>query len=279
MSKKRKKKYNWKNKYIFLAYEYAKSGLSDFRIIKALGITYPYFEKWLKEKPLFKKAIKKGRQMRRDMKGNEISFEEYIYQQLSPEMKEVYDDLVKIDEEGGGVAEIEALLENKGKRFKQRMFIHSLVMMNYALSSALRRTGVPYRTFIKWKEEDPEFAELMAEIKFHKKNFYEDALNHQIKEGDTQCIIFANRTYNADRFMEPKHQIEINKNVYKKSISVVAIDDLKLSLEEKRKLLEKVRDVKAIESKEENALPPAMYEGRLLNGADAEYTETVSGDR
>jgi hypothetical protein len=59
--------------------------------------------------------------------------------------------------------------------------------------------NVSKRTIDGWLRSDPEFPELMAEVEFHKKNFFESGLVGQVEEGNVQSIIFANRTYNRDR--------------------------------------------------------------------------------
>jgi len=243
----KKKRYKWKYEYIFTAYELAKNGARKEDYLQALGIKEDTFLIWRKEIPLLRLAIKKGKEARR--RGIELneSFSEYIYGHLSPEMKEVYDRLERY-EKAGNVSKIEELMNRKGRRFRQRMLIHAWASLNFSLSAALKRCGVPYQMFLRWKREDLEFAQLLDEIEFHKKNFYEEALNKQIAMGDSTCIIFANRTINADRFPEPKQQINIQKQIHHQ-IDIVQVSQLNLPVEVKRLLLEEVRRVKSVGSR------------------------------
>ncbi len=245
------------NQHIFQVYELARQGLSKRKISKIIGVSYPCFLSWVQKRKLIKKAYKKGRKANKALLQKNETLSNYIYRHLSDDMREVYDELVEIDKEGYGVSKIEALMTNRGKKFRQRMLLHAYTMMNFNLSGALHRCGVSYAEFCNWKNRDQGFSELLSEIDFHKRNFYEDALNTAVAEGDSQCIIFVNRTYNAERFPEPKQRLQVDKNI-RKTVTSITIDSLGLSVEKKRELLERIRQAKQVESREVAALPPVI---------------------
>jgi len=245
----------WKDKFVVRGYELAKVGMSEEKISRVLGISTPTFRSWMKKKPIFKTAIKQGRRMLKG-KGEEAStFRDYIYKRLSPKAREVWKTLNRMHKTKSGIEKVQLMLETQGKGMRQSLFIYAWTSANFNISAAMRKILVGRGTFELWKK-DPEFLNLVHEIEWHKKNFFEDHLCMLIKGGDTAATIFANSTYNKDRgygrnaTLKVEGEMTVNRNV-------MSVDDLELSLEARKEILRAVRHRKKVESEvvEQKALP------------------------
>jgi hypothetical protein len=186
----------WDVEFIFKAYDLAKVGSSEYKIAAALGVERQTVRNWRKMHPLFDKAIKIGK--RTSQAGGTNTFIDYVYGMLPKELKSVWDEMQSYGENLSR-SKIEALLWDKGKRFRQHLFIHALVHCNFNASEACRKVGITYDALQKWQEKDPIFTDLLTEVHIHKKNFFEGALINLIANGDTSATIFANKTINRDR--------------------------------------------------------------------------------
>lgn len=230
----------WNHDYYIKAYDLAKQGMRNQRLAKALGISKPTLLEWMKRHPAFKRAIQTGREQFN--KVQEGSFREYVYEQLSPEMKEVWDEINACSEDPNGVVRIEALLHAKGKRVRQHMFLYAVVDNNFNASQACRFVNISVHTLRLWIANDPDFRELMDEINWHKKNFYEEGLVALVRRRDPAATIYANKTYNRDRGYGDSKTVEhTGKLEHDHSGEVRVIDNEKLQklpLQTRRQLLE-----------------------------------------
>lgn len=95
-------------------------------------------------------------------------------------------------------------------------------------------------TLNHWIRDDPEFADLLDEIHWHKKNWVEQHLMHRLASGDSAATIFANRTLNRDRGYNDKIQLEHSGEVSVHH-QVIAVDDLSLPIDVRKKILEALR--------------------------------------
>ena len=230
----------WNDEYAITTYELAKQGYSGQQIAKMLSITHITFYNWVHSKKILKYAFSKGRKLykaKEDGKGN--GFLEYVNGRLSKPARKIYRKIVRLDKARSGVEAIEELLKDKGKRFRQLIFLHSLVSSNFKIRVALRRANVSHKTFKKWKEEDPEFPDFYEELRFHRGNFFEDALSDLIMMRDPQACRFANETFNADRGY--RKQIDMRVDQHSTNEMVVTIEDLNLTFEQQKELLNAVR--------------------------------------
>lgn len=222
------------------AYELSKSGMSNKRIGETLGVGRRQFLTWLRKKPAFKEAIERGR---KGSTHKEVSnFREYVYDQLPDNLRRVWNDINQFEVEPNGLSRIEAMLEDKGSKVRKHLFLYALVHANFNASLACKKVNVPFSTFKGWCEHDPEFQDLIEEINIHKGNFFEGALIGLVAQGDTQATVFANRTFNANRGYNPKSTVDVNINgQLNHKVGVVRVDDLNLSLETRRQILEATR--------------------------------------
>jgi hypothetical protein len=235
----------WKQEHILTTYDLAKSGYVQEEIAKAIGVTVGTFINWKKKYPILRKALRKGCAYRKGEQHNGFSFRDYVYERLSSECKETWDKINEIEKKKNGYAMIQSLLDQRGVTIRQHLFLYAWTSSNFSLSRACKKVCINRQTFINWCETDSDFAELVEEIDWHKKNFFEEHLCKLVAGGDTAATIMVNKTYNADRGYGEKTKIEVETKETHEHI--VRLDVLGLSIEEKRMLLQKAR-TKKIES-------------------------------
>lgn len=237
----------WKTHFVFDAYELAKSGMLERKIAGVLGISHRTLLVWKEKKPVFGMAIKRGRKSYRGaIKGP--TFRDYVFKRLSPDLKKLWNEISKIDKKKkiSGVERIEALLSKRGVRVRQHLFVYAWTSSNFSISSALNKVNLNRTTFDMWKNNDPEFAAMIDEIHWHKKNFFEDHLCRLVAGGDTSATIHVNKTLNKDRgYGNPKRQIDLNVSGEIKH-NIVNIDELGLPLDTRKEILEAIRRRNAI---------------------------------
>lgn len=254
----------WKDDYILKAYELARSGMSDRRIAGALGVSPVTFSDWLKKHKLLRKSLKKARQAacgsdaERTLKG-------YVYKNLSPTARKVWDKLKSIREDGSFDDDaryeiVDEIMASCTKRTMYELFLHALVTTNFSASEACAMVGITHNNLKNWILNSPEFRDVIREIDWHKGNFFESALFRLVEKGDSAAIIFANKTYNKKRGYSEKYEVEVTDNSDQPRTTV---DDLDLPLEVKIA----IRD--ALRRKKENQL--ALEDRRDV--IDAEFEE------
>jgi len=230
----------WKDDFIIKVYNLARSGVKEFHMAQVLGISVPTFRSWQRKKLVFKKAIQKGRKEYRGRRDKTASFEDYVYRRLSRDLRLTWNRICKLDKKKNGLEKIEAILDRKGKRVRQELFLHAWISGNFSISEALRKVNISRMTLERWKKDDPEFAKLVKQIPWYRKNFFEDALSGLVAGGDSGAIIFVNRTYNRDRGYNEKYEVdmslsgEIDQNV-------MSVDMMKLPLETRKTILKSLR--------------------------------------
>lgn len=238
----------WNDRHILTTYRLAKSGSTQLQIAKAIGITEQTFIIWKKKYPTLREALRGGCAERKGKHADKITFRDVVTKRMPERLKEVWNDLRRFEREKTGIGKIEAMLEEKGKKFRQYLFIHALMMGTFNGSKARRKVNVSLKTYNDWLENDPDFADLAAEVEACKKDFFEDYLIKLVKSLDSSAIRMVNETYNADRGYGQKIKQEVETTTVHEH--VVKISVLGLSIDEKRMLLEKVRQRKQIESRE-----------------------------
>jgi len=125
---------------------------------------------------------------------NKGILKDFIIAHLSPEVRDLWNQLQGMNT----VQEVEALFKGYPKRIRQQIFCQALVSCGFDVSAALRKTSINYETLKDWKN-DFQFLQLLEEVHFHKKNFFENGLLDLVSEGHPGAVIFANRTQNRDR--------------------------------------------------------------------------------
>jgi hypothetical protein len=165
---------------------------------------------------------------------------DYVYKSLSPHAKEIWAQLKRCD----GIEAVEALFRNRPIKLRQQLFIHALIVGGFDLSGAMRRVGIPRNVLENWKR-DLEFMQLMEEITFHKKSYFEKQLIGLVEEKHPGAIIFVNRTVNADLGYSEKLQLEHSGSITNVGFN---LDTLDLDVETRRKLLEAIRRQKEMDT-------------------------------
>lgn len=234
----------WSNKHYVTVYELARAGMTETQIADALGVSLATFTRWKAQKPALKDAWDRGAKKRNP--GDEFSFRDYVFQRLPPKLRDLWVEINAIEFESNDIARVEALLERHGKRVRQHLFVYALTSSNFNVSKSLRRLNIPRKTFESWVAEEPDFAELMDEIHWHKENFFENALIGRVVAGDTPAIIHAAKTqlrgrgYN-DRVDVNVHQ-DVNINISQRTVNVLELD---LPIEIRKGLLTAMRAARA----------------------------------
>ncbi len=233
----------WQDAFIIRVYNLAKSGMRESQMAKVLGISLPTFIIWKKKRKQFHLALQTGRKEHRGDNGHVISFKDYVYARLPADLRKVWSIINRLDEAKGGREKIEAILARRGKIVRQHLFIYAWTSTNFSISSALRKVNISRSTFKKWSNDDPDFAKLIDEINWHKKNFFEDHLCTLVAKGDGACTIFANRTFNRDRGYNEKVTVDMNLSG-EIDQTVMSVDMMKLPLETRKEILKSLRKQK-----------------------------------
>lgn len=242
-------KMKWQDIKILDAYLLAVSGLKNVKIAEALGISLASFKLWAKKKPAFKTAVCRGRKIYKNDRKGGISFKSYVYNQLDPKIKKLWDEIDECDDgETTDIKRVEALLKKGGKRARQHIFVYAWTESHFNMSYALKKANISRTLFKNWLESEPEFAELCDEIQWHKKNFYEAGLNTLVAEKNPMVTVFANKTMNADRGFGERMKIEMDATVKANMQAHIPISKLDLTPKIKKKVLEALRKYKKEQS-------------------------------
>lgn len=240
----------WNDKFYLQIYELIRQGLKRVDVAEILGVKHATLNRWVKEKPALRDAIAKAKE--RVKAEFEQTFEEYIFEKLSPPMQKLWRRLEEYEQEPNTIRKIELMLRNKGEVVRQHMFIHALVVSNFNISTACKRVHISKPTLDRWTSESSRFSQMIDEVMFHKKNFFDEALVNLVKSGDTAAVIFANKTMNRDRYPTTK-EVTINGQVMH---GIVNLDELDLPVDVMRQIVHAQQKQKLLASKsgDENVL-------------------------
>ena len=97
-------------------------------------------------------------------------------------------------------------MADKGERERKKLLAWGLLQNNFDVSSACRNLKIGIRQFELWVKNDPEFAEMIAEIQSAKRHFVEGRLFALVAAGSEKAIMFS-----AERLM---------KDTYGKSLTI-----------------------------------------------------------
>lgn len=185
----------WDDRFYVEAYILARAGHYDKAIGEALGVSQPTICRWIQEKPALKDAIERGRSPE-DGGG---SLREYVYGRLPYDLQVLWDRIDLADELDSGVSRVEQMLAGAGTKARQHLFLYALVHTSFDASEACRKVNVSKRVVDGWVRNDPNFAELLDEIRWHKGNFFEGQLVRLVKDGDPAAVLHVNKTFNRAR--------------------------------------------------------------------------------
>lgn len=247
----RKNLRRWKPIYLLQIYRLSRSGLGDMKIAEGLGVTYATFRNWRKKKKSVRDALKEGRAADHEPLS---TFRNFCYDRLPEHLQDAWDEIMECESSNSSVTKLEAMLKDHGRRGRQHLLLHALVHYNFNISAACRAVNISRKRFDKWAITDPDFADLVAEMKVHKKDFFEGALIQLVRQGDSAAIRMVNSTYNADRGYG--RNTTINKNVRVDGHIVnehtqIPIEELGLSIDERKRLLEALREKRQKEKEDD----------------------------
>ncbi len=234
----------WNDAFYVQSYKLAKSGLKNEGIAKALGVPHHQFKTWLRRNLVLYKSVEDGRAQSK--KPMIATYESFVYNTLSPKLKRVWDELAIYMEENA-TERIERMIRDKGDRERQSLFVHALVCYNFNPSKAMKATATPLRKLREWKS-DPDFAELLQEIDYHKNNFLEGALMDAVERGETGAIMFAIKNNMRDKYGDKSEVHHTGTVEQKRTISLAELESL--PLEDRIRMLETIKA-----HKDQKALP------------------------
>ena len=217
----------WKDTMYVTAYEQARTGATDAMIAGSLGVATTTFSMWKETKPALRDALNRGRTSAQ----NVDSFKSYIAGKLPENLHPIWEQIMILEECGSPVHRFESLLTGQGVRARQWLFVHALIHSNFIKSTAMRLAGVTEGTLAGWLTRDLDFLELLNFITEAKKDFFEAALIHKVRQGDTAAVIFAAKTQLRDRGYGEKVEVQHTGTVTHRHIDT-PVDVAALGLDE-----------------------------------------------
>jgi hypothetical protein len=264
----------WQDDFLFDAYELAKEGTKEKALARILGISFPTLLDWERKKPLFALALKRGRKLyraRRARNNNGVSeIEEYYFNRLSPEERKVWKKIQRANRAKTGLQTLNAILEGRGKVFRQHLLLHAIIHNNFAITKACRMVGISLTAFDLWKRQDPAFLQMFKTIEEAKKDLFEQSMLRLAKVNETAVVIHAAKTLCRDRGYGEKQEIDVNVSG-QVNHNIVQIDVEALPLEVRKLLLEEVRKVKQVESQVINTVPQLPAPAKVKNPVPAGF--------
>lgn len=242
-TQEKKQKGKWDPAFYVLSYQLAKDGLSDKEIAQTIGVSSLTFGNWKQKRPALESALEQARDT--TQKGSIQTFEDYVYNRLPENLKDYWNEIQKCSKGRTSTARMEGMFSDAGKRVRQQLFIHAYISSNFNPSEALRKLNLTRRTLNKWVAEEPEFSDLMDEIMWHKKNFFESSLVKLIKKGNALATIFANKTVNRDRGYGDKIDLNVQGEITH-NINYISVDKLDLPLSVRKQILVAIRKQKTL---------------------------------
>ena len=240
----------FKTRFLIDIYELALAGASDKTIAKHLGVSTAGFCGWKQEKKLVRYALKKA--MKKRAVNEDTDWRGYIRGKLPPKIQDVWDKITEFEQESNGYTKIESLLNGKGRHVRQQLLVYAMLYTGFNTSKALRKVAISRSEFNKWKENDPEFMELLDEIKFIQKDFFEEGLIKLVRRGDSPAIIHVAKTFNRDRGYGEHTELRVSGNI---GFIPIPIHELDLPVEVQRILLEALREKEKMKALPEGQIP------------------------
>lgn len=245
----------WDEGFILKAYRFAQDGMSNEAICGQFGITNARLRKWRRLHPALEEALTQSRRLVPSgspdrTRGQGESLADFVYRRLPERLKAVWDKIAKWDKDPSAQKRLDALFAKEGKYVRQHLFMYALVMKSFSASEACRFVGISKSVLNLWMSE-PDFCELLDEIRWHKENLVEQALFDLIKRRDAKAVIFASKTLNAGRGYHDKRTVEtVGKVQHEHELKIM--DSLPLKLRKQvLKAIEARKDTDAIIQDEE----------------------------
>jgi len=221
----------WREELIIECFKMAQQGFSESKMIKTIGCSPTTFRHWKKTKAVFKKALEDGKKKPEHLP----AFHDYVFQRLPEDLQEVWENIMDFDSPDTPKEWIRNLLKDKGELAKKQLFIFALTKYNFNPSEALRQIGLSKWYLDKWIDEDKDFAAIVDELHWHKKNFFESHLIALVRTGNPHAIIFVNKCFNRDRGYSEQMEVKVT---HQQQLDLASLD---LPIETQRQVLEAMR--------------------------------------
>jgi hypothetical protein len=262
----------WDDRHYVKCYLLARQGMTDTQIAGALHVDKITFYKWRDSNPALQDALAQAR----TEEAGAGSFSEYVHGRLPEHLRPIWTEIMEIDQcKDESVyarrQRLEKMLEGKGRRVQQHLWLHALVNSNFNKFEACRKTGISRGTVQNWVKDDVNFMELVEQVVEMKKDFVEGCLFGLIGQGDAAATIFASRTLNRDRGYDPKITV-----VHKGKVKLAGGLDLnkvigQLPLKMKRAFLDAIREAKNGDTPRQ--LPPRVVTSNSSNSSNSEDSD------
>lgn len=225
--------------------DFAKSGMTDAEIARAVGTTPVTMKRWRKDNPALDRIMIKARDGYKMRNSNsQPTFLQYVEDRLPDNLRDAWNAIIHIDSDPNGIRRVEKHMAKLGTHAKQHLFVHALVKCNFIAASACRVTCTPWQTYMSWKDSDPDFANVFSYIHEMKKDFFDSCLIEGCRNGEPSAYIFANRTFNQDRYPNPKTElagkVDVGGEVTHEHIH--KIEELDLPIEAMQAILDKMKE-------------------------------------
>ena len=212
------------------------------KIAASLNTTVGTLYKWIDKFP----ELYEAKQIAEQRRKSASTFTGYVYKHLSEEAKAVWDKIQFWESCEDASSKVDAMLSGRPTKLRQEIFVHALIHYGFNLSEACRIACVSRQTVETWRKADYSFLQLLEEIEWHKRNFFEHALVDLVACRNPGAVMFVNRTKNADRGYGEKSEVQHTGRV---DIGI-AIDELDLSMQTRLELLKALRAKQILDVRE-----------------------------
>lgn len=250
-------------------------GLSRYGVYRAMKVDERTFKTWERKYPEMALAFDTGKEMAKIPEGS-TDLKEYIIGHLSPQMRKVWDK-IEFWSECVNSKRVQDILDGQSKHVRQSLWLHTYMAYGFNASEACRKLCMSRGTLAKWKL-DSGFKSLMKEMVWHRNNFFETALISRVSAGDTQAIIFANKTINRKRGYGDVLNLDVKGSVSHEHTHIHAaftLDQLDLPLEVRKQVLAAIRQKNTPEATKALELKGNSLENEAV---DVQTTEVEDDD-
>lgn len=245
-------------------YLFAREGKKVTAIARAIGVTPMTLRSWIEKDKGMKEVYQKAKKEHEVSLNRKSGLEDYFYKRLPPHLQMLWDELIAFDEANSGPESYELLYKGKSPRIQQHLFVHALVTSSFNVSEACRMTGISHARYKRWCILDPHFADLLEEVKEHKKNFFDSSLVRLVEAGDSPATIFANKTYNKDRYGEELN-VKVEGSVQHQHHVLLDIETAPLSLRTRRELLQILRKQQAGNLEDNSSVVDGVIKKKVIS--------------
>jgi hypothetical protein len=222
----------WKDEYYIDFYRLAESGLTLQQILKQAKVSAGIFKRWKQSRPALQYALDLGwSKSDKKKRATSTTMQDYIYARLPSHLQELWIEVNRCASDSNGVTRLERLFDEHGEAARKHLWLYAFTRSHFNPSQACKKVGISYNSLKKWIENDPDFASLVDEVHYHKKNFIESKLMELIEEKDTQAVLMANRSLNKDRGYGEKMEVEHSGKVAHEHKNLIDVSMLPMKLQ------------------------------------------------